>query len=126
MTSKQVRRSRDPLPLNRIGGPALEAFQEAVRCWPLEVSGWNNRLNQHESHHKVALGNTSIAQRNFLELVEGGHATPQQLYACAWVASKKWKEEGYIWIPHLATFFGPEKEIWASYLDEANQMLEKL
>lgn len=122
--NKQVRRSRDPLPLNRVGGVALEAFNEAVRCWPLEVSGWNSLLQRHEVK-KVGLGNTAIAQRNFLELIEGGHATAQELYACAWVASNKWKEQGYIWVPHLATFYGPEKELWATYLDEAREMLAK-
>lgn len=117
-----TKRSRDPLPLNRVGGVALEAFQECVRCWPLKVTGWNYRTNQHETK-RVNLGSTALAQRNFYELVSGGHATPQELYACAWVASKTWQEEGYIWVPHLATFFGPEKEMWSGFLDQARDLL---
>lgn len=118
----QTRRSRDPLPLNRVGGVALEAFKECIRCWPLRVTGFDYRTNRVETR-TVNLGSTAIAQRNFHELIEGGHAKPEELYACAWIAGNKWVKEGYIWIPHLATFFGPEKEMWANFLDEAVALL---
>ena len=120
----QTRRARNPLPLTKGGCKGLEAFQECIRCWPLEITGWNYRTNKIELR-KINLGSTAIAERNFSQLVEEGHATPRQLYACAWIASKTWRQEGYIWVPHLATFFGPEKEIWANFLDDANKLVEE-
>ena len=120
----QTRRVRNPLPLTRGGGEGLEAFRECIRCWPMEITGWNYRTNGTE-RRKINLGSTAQAERNFSELVEGGHATPRQLYTCAWLASKNWREEGYIWVPHLATFFGPEKEIWANFMDDAKKLIEE-
>lgn len=121
---KKKKRTRDPLPLNRIGGEVLECFEEAKACWPNEITGWNDRLRSNETR-KVAIGNIQTAQKFFLQLVEEGHATAQELYACAWVASNKWKREGYLWVPHLSTFYGPEKEVWAQYLQEAKRVIQE-
>lgn len=120
---KRKKRTRDPLPLNRVGGTALEAFEEARACWPMEIYGWNERNTRNEAR-KISIGNIPQAQKFFLQLIEEGHATAQELYACAWVAVEEWKRTGYLWIPHLSTFYGPDKETWAQFLPKAKQALQ--
>lgn len=122
---RRPKRTRDPMPLNRIGGIPLEAFEEAAACWPVEITGFNDRTRRNETR-RIERGNLHTAQKNFLALIEEGAATAQELYACAFVACSQWRREGYLWVPHLSTFYGPEKETWTAFLPAAREALAKL
>lgn len=122
---KRIKRTRNPFPLENCGDKnAEEAFDYAVGCWPSQVTGWDDRVRS-EVTIKPSLGDLGLARQYFAQLIAEGHATAQELYVCAWLATNRWKETGHIWIPNVSTFYGPKKESWTAYITEARKVIKE-
>ena len=120
------KRKRDEaLPLTKTGGTTLDYFRQAQSSYPLEAFGWNDHTKREEKR-SVGIGSASQAETYWLEIMDSGQATAEELYACAHVAAKKWRNERFLWVPNFSTFFGPEKNLWANFLPEAKLALAQL
>ena len=117
-------RSKVLLPLTAEPGTALEAFQAARQTYPVKAVGFNERTRNRETRD-VGVGSLARAQRYWADITGAGLATDDELYVCSWVARRHWERTEFLWVPNFDTFYGPEKSLWANFIDEAREAIKE-